>query len=143
MTALPEGVISAVQTVLSAIPPPVLSANPEATPLATVISPTAKPVTASEKVKVAVKAPVLVVGTPLMATVRRSVVHGVAIMVGSRWRGVGQPIARRVLDVLGAGKAQRHIGVETGQIPARGFDIIGRPRRTRNRRHGQDSRCTQ
>ena len=81
-------------------------------------------------------------GHPADGHRRRSVVHGVAIMVGSRWRGVGQPIARRVLDVLGAGKAQRHIGVETGQIPARGFDIIGRPRRTRNRRHGQDSRCT-
>ena len=81
-------------------------------------------------------------GHPTDGHRRCSVVHGVAITVGSRRRGVGQPIARRVLDVLGAGKAQCHIAVQTGQISARGFDVIGCPSRIRNRRHGQDGRCT-
>ena len=57
------GVIRAVYTdVLVAV-------NDEAVPLPTVMSPTTKPVTASEKVKVAVNGPVLVAGTPVIVTV--------------------------------------------------------------------------
>ena len=61
---LAAGVISAVYTL-----PAVVSANAEAVPLPTVMSPSTKPVTSSEKVNVAVNASVLVPGTPVIATV--------------------------------------------------------------------------
>ena len=58
------GVISAVYTL-----PAVVAVNAEAAPLPTVMSPATKPVTASEKVNLAVKGALLVTGTPEIATV--------------------------------------------------------------------------